>query len=114
MVVLREVLRDKILRGILVVLVLLVLGVFLFVQGGCARHVGRYTTKEGLTVELSSTRFIMGQEVNGFTATFPGGYKIGFDTSKSEADKTLSNFINMVGPMVQYYSQQKTLPGVIP
>ena len=85
-------------------------------QYGCAVHEALYKGLDArdkpYTIELSAKRFIMGQEVQGFSATFPGGYKVGFDSSKGDPTKVMENFFGVLGPILQeYISNQPRSPG---
>jgi len=78
---------------------------------GCASHAARYTGLDDqgkpYTIELTAKRFIMGQEVSGFAAEFPGGYKVGFDASKSDPVKTMESFFHVLGPILQDYMDRR-------
>lgn len=79
---------------------------FLAVQG-CAWHKATYAGIDDhgkpYTIELSARRFAMGQDVQGFSAQFPGGYKVGFDSSKGDPTKVMENFFGVLGPVLQAY-----------
>lgn len=82
---------------------------------GCAAHSAIYTGIDDkgrpYTVELSAKRLFMGQDVQGFSAQFPGGYKVGFDSSKGDPTKVMENFLSVLGPILQaYVSSQPRLP----
>jgi len=83
----------------------------LLLQCGCAWHGAKYTGLDAggkqFTIELTARRFAMGQEVSGFNADFPGGYKVGFDTSKSDPVKTMESFFQVLGPLMQDYVERK-------
>jgi hypothetical protein len=78
---------------------------------GCAWHGAKYTGLDAdnkpFTIELESRRFAMGQEVSGFAAEFPGGYKVGFDASKSDPVKTMESFFQVLGPILQDYMERR-------
>ena len=82
---------------------------------GCAWHTAKYTGLDAAgkpyTIELSARRFAMGQEVQGFSAVFPGGYKVGFDSSKGDPTKVMENFFGVLGPILQTYVSNR--PGVV-
>jgi len=100
--------------GTVVLICLLMAGISLLLSG-CANHRATYTgldkDNKPFTVELSANRFIMGQEVSGFSADFPGGYKVGFDASKSDPVKTMEAFFQVLGPILKdYMDRQKAVP----
>lgn len=85
--------------------------VALLFSGGCANHHAIYSgiDKDGkpFTIELQAKRFIMGQEVQGFSAEFPGGYKVGFNSSQSDQVKTMEAFFTVMGPILKAYTENQ-------
>lgn len=94
-------------RFILACLVLVWLAITLALLSSCAWHGAVYSgiddNGKPYTIELSARRFAMGQDVQGFSAQFPGGYKVGFDSSKGDPTKVMENFFGVLGPILQAY-----------
>jgi len=106
-----EVLRRPLVRGIITFITGLAAIIWVVSVYGCAMHSAKYSGLDAqnkpFTIELEASRFVMGQEVTGFSASFPGGYKVGFDNSKSDPVKTMEAFFQVLGPIMQDYMKRQ-------